>query len=94
LVIQTPEETPPKLSGAERVKSDEGRHEFTFDASRVRISDLLDEAAAQTQVLDVETHRVPIDEVIADIYEKWQGERREQAQMKAGSVTNALTKRN
>jgi ABC-2 type transport system ATP-binding protein len=79
LVIETGEETPPKLSGAEWVKSEAGRHEFTFDASRVRISELLDEAAAQAQVLDVETHRVPIDEVIADIYEKWQGERREQA---------------
>ena len=28
--------------------------------------------ASQTQVLDVETHRAPIDEVIADIYRQWQ----------------------
>ena len=26
----------------------------------------------QAQVLDVETHRAPIDDVIADIYETWQ----------------------
>jgi hypothetical protein len=38
----------------------------------VKIAELLEQAAAQTQVLDVETHRPPIDEVIADIYEKWQ----------------------
>ena len=33
---------------------------------------LLEQAASQTQVLDVETHRAPIDEVIADIYRQWQ----------------------
>ena len=29
------------------------------------------EAAAQTEVLDVETHRPPIDDVVADLYEHW-----------------------
>jgi len=38
----------------------------------VRLSDLLEQAAAQTQILDVETHRAPIDEVVADLYERWQ----------------------
>ena len=42
-------------------------------ASRVRISDLLEQAASKGPILDVETHRVAIDDVIADIYEKWQG---------------------
>ncbi len=38
---------------------EENRHEYVFDASRVNISTLLEQAAAQTQVLDVETHRAP-----------------------------------
>jgi ABC-2 type transport system ATP-binding protein len=71
LFIQTAGGAPPALQGAECVKSEAGRHEYLFDASRVPIAALLEQAAAQTQVLDVETHRAPIDDVIADIYEKW-----------------------
>ena len=38
------------------------------------LADLLEQAAAQADVLDVETHRPDIDDVIADIYERWQTE--------------------
>ena len=72
LLIETGGGSPPSLEGADLVKSEGIRHEYLFDASRTRIPDLLDQAAAQTQVLDVETHRAPIDDVIADIYETWQ----------------------
>ncbi|HEU5098571.1 MAG TPA: ATP-binding cassette domain-containing protein [Roseiflexaceae bacterium] len=72
LLLETPNGTPPSLSGAQLVKSEAGRHEYVFDASRIRIASLLEQAASQTQVLDVETHRAPIDEVIADIYKQWQ----------------------
>jgi len=72
LWIETAGETAPKLARAEWVRSDGGRHEYRFDASQVKITDLLGDAAAQSPVLDVETHRAPIDDVIADIYEKWQ----------------------
>jgi ABC-2 type transport system ATP-binding protein len=71
LLIQTAGDPPPALRGAEWIKSEAGRHEYRFDASRVQIAALLEQAAAQTEVLDVETHRAPIDDVIADIYEKW-----------------------
>ncbi len=73
LRIETSSATPPTLRGAELIQSQGCRHEFAFDAARVKISDLLDQAAAQTEIQDVETHRVPIDDVIADIYEAWQG---------------------
>ena len=53
------------------MRSDAGRHEYAFDAAAVKLSDLLEQAAAQTEVLDVETHRAPIDEVVADLYEHW-----------------------
>ena len=38
---------------------------------QVKLSELLEQAAAQTEVLDVETHRAPIDDVVADLYEHW-----------------------
>jgi ABC-2 type transport system ATP-binding protein len=72
LLLETANGTPPALGGAELVKSEAGRHEYVFDASRTKIASLLEQAASQTQVLDVETHRAPIDEVIADIYRQWQ----------------------
>jgi ABC-2 type transport system ATP-binding protein len=72
LLLETATPLAPTLDGAQLVQSDATRHEYVFDAARVRIADLLDQAAIQTQVLDVETHRAPIDDVIADIYESWQ----------------------
>ena len=72
LLLQTPNGVTPLLEGATLQQSDSGRHEYVFDASQVKISALLDQAAAQTEILDVETHRLAIDDVIADIYEAWQ----------------------
>jgi ABC-2 type transport system ATP-binding protein len=72
LLIETGNSAPPALSGAELIRSEAGRHEYIFDATQTRIAALLEQAASQTQVLDVETHRAPIDEVIADIYRQWQ----------------------
>ena len=72
LLIETSDNAAPKLNGAELVQSEAGRHEYVFDASHVSIAVLLEQASAQTQILDVETHRASIDDVIADIYEKWQ----------------------
>ena len=75
LLLETAGEAAPTLSGAEWLRSEGTRHEYRFDASRTGLTALLEEAATQARVVDVETHRAPIDEVIADIYETWQGER-------------------
>jgi len=72
LLLETGQDTAPLLEGAELVRSEAGRHEYLFDARNVRIAELLAQAGAQTPVLDVETHREDIDEVIANIYERWQ----------------------
>jgi ABC-2 type transport system ATP-binding protein len=72
LIVETPSEAAPALHGATLLGSEAGRHEYVFDAAQTRIAALLDQAGAQTQILDVETHRAPIDEVIADIYRSWQ----------------------
>lgn len=72
LVLETSGQDAPTLTGAELVRSEAGRHEYVFDGAQTRIAALLEQAAAQTRVQDVETHRAPIDEVIADIYRTWQ----------------------
>jgi ABC-2 type transport system ATP-binding protein len=72
LLLETGGERAPALIGADLVRSAGGRHEYVFDARRVKIADLLAQAGTQAEVLDVETHRESIDELIADIYERWQ----------------------
>jgi ABC-2 type transport system ATP-binding protein len=74
LLLETGGPDPPILAGAELVRSEGGRHEYLFDAVRVRIPALLAQAAARAPLLDVETHRASIDDVIADIYEGWRRE--------------------
>jgi ABC-2 type transport system ATP-binding protein len=74
LLIETDGGQAPQLAGARLLQSGGGRHEYVFDAARVRIVELLEQAAAQATVLDVETHRAPLDDVIADIYAAWQRE--------------------
>jgi ABC-2 type transport system ATP-binding protein len=71
LTLETSTEIAPQLDAAELLRSEGGRHEYAFDAAQVKLSDLLQQASAQTEVLDVETHRAPIDQVVADLYEHW-----------------------
>ncbi|MSQ24463.1 MAG: hypothetical protein EXR58_07975 [Chloroflexi bacterium] len=79
LVIDTDSEQAPTLTGADLIGSDGARHTYTFNASDARLPGLLAQAAAQAQVLDVETERPDIDDVIADLYESWQADERPQA---------------
>ena len=79
LLVETPSETPPEIAGAKFMQSVGNRHEYLFDGGEVSIAELMEQVSAQTQVLDVETHRAPIDDVIADIYEKWQAKKGEAA---------------
>ncbi len=72
LLLQTAADvTAPELAGAALVGSVEGRHEYAFDAARVPIAGLLAQAGDTVSILDVETHRESIDEVVADLYEQW-----------------------
>jgi ABC-2 type transport system ATP-binding protein len=74
LLLETAPGPPPPLAGATLLSSADGRHEYSFDAAQVRIAELLEQAAAHAQLLDVETHRAPIEEVIAGLYERWRRE--------------------
>jgi ABC-2 type transport system ATP-binding protein len=71
LTLETSSTEPLVLRGAELVRSEAGRHEYAFDPRDVTLTQLLEQASAVTDVLDVETHRAPIDEVVADLYEHW-----------------------
>jgi ABC-2 type transport system ATP-binding protein len=71
LTLETASLDAPRLDGAELIRTDGNRHEFAFDAAQIKLSDLLEQASVQTEILDVETHRAPIDEVVADLYEHW-----------------------
>jgi hypothetical protein len=54
------------------LSSTPGRHEYAYDARVTPLLDLLSQAAATTDVRNVETRRAPIDQVVADLYERWQ----------------------
>jgi ABC-2 type transport system ATP-binding protein len=71
LVIETDAAQAPVLARAQHMVSEGVRHNYRFNASQVTVSDLLAEAVSQQSVVDVETHRPDIDEVIAEIYENW-----------------------
>ena len=75
-MLETADERAPAGAAPTLVGGEAGRHEYASTPRGSALVDLLSEARAQTQVLDVETHRAPIDDVIADIYERWQREPR------------------
>ncbi len=68
LIIETRSETAPVFAEAQLLSSEAGRHEYIFDAAAVNMVELLQTAANQGDVLDVETHRAPIDDVFVEIY--------------------------
>lgn len=63
----------PSLDGATFLETRDGAHEYAYDAGTTTLPALLAHAEAQVTVLDVETHRPPIDDVIATLYESWSG---------------------
>ena len=66
----------PTLEGATFLETRDGAHEYAYDAGSTALPALLAQAEAQATVLDVETHRPPIDDVIATLYESWAGQNR------------------
>ena len=71
LLLETASPAAPALPHAELVASDVGRHTYLYDPTLVDVATLLAAAAALTDVLDIETHRADIDDVVADLYEHW-----------------------
>jgi len=73
LVLETDSPTAPALAGATHLGSEGRRHEYAFDATVTPIPRLLAAAAAGARLVDVETHRAPIEDVVADVYRDWRG---------------------
>jgi ABC-2 type transport system ATP-binding protein len=73
LVLETGSAAAPALPGATYLTSEGTRHEYAFDATAAPIPQLLAAAAARAHLVDVETHRAPIEDVIADLYRGWRG---------------------
>ena len=71
LTIETATADPPRLEGIQLTSSQGNRHHFTLDAARTPITALLQQASAHAAIVDVETHRSRIDDVIADLYQDW-----------------------
>ena len=73
LVLATDSAVAATLPGATHLGSEGMRHEYGFDATVTPIPQLLAAASLRTRLMDVETHRAPIEDVIADLYRDWRG---------------------
>jgi ABC-2 type transport system ATP-binding protein len=73
LVLETDSAAAPALDGATHLGSEGMRHRYAFDAIATPIPRLLAAAATRARLVDVETHRAPIEDVIADLYRDWRG---------------------
>jgi viologen exporter family transport system ATP-binding protein len=73
LVVETDSASPPALPGATHLGTEGMRHSYAFDATATPIPQLLAAAAERANLVDVETHRAPIEDVIADLYRDWRG---------------------
>jgi ABC-2 type transport system ATP-binding protein len=71
LLLETSSTDAPVLPHASLVESASGRHTYLYDPAVVDVSTLLAAASSVADVLDVETHRPDIDDVVADLYEHW-----------------------
>jgi ABC-2 type transport system ATP-binding protein len=74
LVVETDSTAAPALPGADHLGSEGRRHEYAFDATATAIPRLLAAAAERAHLVDVETHRAPIEDVVADLYRDWRGD--------------------
>jgi len=74
VVLETDSSDPPDLPGGTYISSEGSRHEYAFDAVNTPIPLLLAAAAERSTLIDVETHRAPIEDVIADLYQDWRKE--------------------
>src|SRR5215471_10276952 len=63
LVLETDSPAAPALAGATHVRSEGMRHEYAFDAIATPIPELLAAAAVRAHLVDVETHRAPIEDM-------------------------------
>ncbi len=71
--VETTENAPPDLPEAILIESIGNRHQFSYDSSKIALPELLEKISHQSEILDIETHRPAIDDVISEIYDRWRG---------------------
>lgn len=71
VIVETTDSTPPVLVHAMLVESISNRHQYTYDSAQITLPELLEQISQQTEILDIGTHRPPIDDVISEIYAHW-----------------------
>lgn len=71
ILLTTKSETPPELSSARLIASSNCLHEYEFDSCRVSVKQLLEEVSNINDIVDIETGKAPIEQVIAELYREW-----------------------
>lgn len=63
----------PALAAATLVTSNQTIHGYEYDTNQVTVKQLLAEIAKLPDIVDIETGKAPIEEVIAGLYRQWRG---------------------
>jgi ABC-2 type transport system ATP-binding protein len=71
LVVTTETPYAPVLMAARHLESNGNVHEYEFDADTVQMRDVFLEASEVSGVRDLEVRRVPLETIVAELYEKW-----------------------
>lgn len=74
LLLETTSAAAPVLPGAELLETAGNRHTYSYDPTTTDLGSLITAAGHAAEVVDVETHRPDIDDVVADLYETWRTE--------------------
>ncbi len=73
LVLTTEDETPPALTAAGHRESKGIVHEYEFDLKDITVREVFAEASMVPGIRDIEVRRVPIEHIIAELYQSWKG---------------------
>ena len=71
LILTTAHTTAPELASAQLVESRETIHEYEYNPAQVPLQQLLTELGQHDEILDIETGKAPIEEVVAALYQQW-----------------------
>jgi len=63
---------PPVIPGADIITSEDGRHTFRYDASKIAPGEIFSAISRLSGVSDVELSREPIESTISRLYTSWQ----------------------
>lgn len=71
VLTTTKEETPLSIPGMRLLKTESGVHEYEFDRNVLGIHEVMGLLSDFPQILDMELKKVPIEDVVANLYLSW-----------------------